>query len=46
MITEAEIAYFKTYGFLQCKQFLTVQEVRELTERFDRAMRKARDNAE
>ena len=46
MITEAEIAYFETYGFLQCKQFLTVQEVGELTERFDQAMRKARDNAE
>ena len=45
MITDAEIAYFQTFGFLHCKRFLSVHEATELADQFDRAMRKARDGA-
>ena len=45
MITKEQINYFRTLGFLQCKQFLSQDEVKTLSDAFDKAMGKARDGA-
>ena len=46
MVTPEEIAFFRTFGFLQCKQLLSQDETALLTEKFEVAMMTARDGAD
>ena len=45
-MTEEQVNHFRTFGFLQCKQLLSSEEVSVISDAFDEAMRKARDGAE
>ena len=46
MVTPEQIAHFRTFGFLHCKQFVTKEETAFLTGKLESAMRKARGGAE
>lgn len=45
MLTEEQKNHFQTLGFLLCKQLLSVEEMRVISDAFDRAMRQARGGA-
>lgn len=39
------VTHFRTFGFLMCKRLFTVEEMNELSDAFDAAMKIARDDA-